>query len=153
MEQQSKDLKTFGTQQLEELRELYGKGSNSLFFDELETLLKIGDYSEKAVWERMENDDIILGEVWSHPIGKFYHKHVVHEFSYLYVESQGLSIAEHGHKEPANRGKQIRKIREWYVFPDGRMELCQKDCTHWLINDYQHPIYVLSVKIKRNGDR
>ena len=99
----------------------------------------------------MENDDVVLGEVWSQPIGEFYYKNTVHRFAYLYVESQGLAIADHGHEEPVHGGEQVRKIKEWYVFPDGRMELCRKDCKHRLVNNYGKPIYVLSVKIGSNG--
>ena len=51
----------------------------------------------------------------------------------------------HGHEELANGGKQKRKIKEWYVFPDGRVEVCDKGQLHRLVNDYGMPIYVLSV--------
>lgn len=155
MKQTRKDLKPFDMASLEEIRklrgEMYSGGDNRLFWDELETILKRADYSQSDEWERMDNDEVVLGEVWSQPIGEFYYKNTVHKFAYLYVESQGLAIADHGHEEPVHGGKQIRKIKEWYVFPDGRMELCRKDCKHRLVNNYHRPIYVLSVKIGSNG--
>ena len=77
----------------------------------------------------------------------------VHEFNYLYVETQGLAIAKHGHQAPANGGKQIRKIKEWYVFPDGTIELCRKDEKHSLVNNFGKPIFVLSIKSYSNGTR
>ena len=155
MKQQRNDLQPFTLERLDEIRklreEMYCGGDNRLFWDELESILKRDDYSHSDVWERMENDDVVLGEVWSQPIGDFYYKNTVHKFAYLYVESQGLAIAEHGHEEQVHGGEQIRKIKEWYIFPNGRMELCRKDCTHKLVNNYKKPIYVLSLKISSNG--
>ena len=87
------------------------------------------------------------------PIGQFYYKHTVHEFSYLFVASKGLAIRMHGHDKPANRGKQIRKVREYYIFPDGTIYFCRKGQKHQLFNKYDHPIYVLSIKIYSNGTR
>lgn len=156
MKQQRKDLQPFDMVRLEEIRRLRDEmlccgGSNYHFWDELQTILKSADYYPSNKWERMNNDDVVLGEVWSQPIGEFYYKNTVHKFTYLYVESQGLAIADHGHEELTRDGKQIRKIKEWYVFPNGIMELCDKDCKHRLLNDYGEPIYVISVKISRNG--
>lgn len=155
MKQTRKDLKPFDMASLEEIKkirgEMYCGGDNRLFWDELESILKSANYSQSNEWERMNNDDVVLGEVWSQPIGEFNYKNTVHRFAYLYVESQGLAIAKHGHEEPVHGGKQVRKIKEWYVFPDGRMELCRKDRKHKLVNNYRKPIYVLSVKIGSNG--
>ena len=49
--------------------------------------------------------------------------------------------------------KQIRKIKEWYVFPDGTIELCRKDEKHSLVNNFGKPIFVLSIKSYSNGTR
>ncbi len=154
MKQERKDLKPFGLGRLKEIRKIMkerycGNGPNASFWDELESILYHKPKSYE--WERMENDEIVLGEVWSQPIGEFHYKHTVHQFTYLYVESQGLVIADHGHEEPFHGGKQIKKIREWYIFPDGRIELCRKDETHKLVNNYGKPIYVISLKVSSNA--
>lgn len=149
MRQQRNDLRPFNMALLKEIRKVRGKRDPfKSFWDELEEILKYKD-SESNEWERMNNDDIVLGEVWSQPIGEYYYKHNVHKFSYLYVESQGLAIAEHGHEEPVNGGNQVRKVREWYIFPDGTMAVCRKGEKHSLLNDYGKPIYVISIKITR----
>lgn len=155
MKQLRNDLRPFDMNCLEIIRrfrsEMYCGGNNRTFWDELEYILKSDGYSQSNEWERMENDDIVLGEVWTQPIGEFYYKNTVHKFAYLYVESQGLAIARHGHEEPVHGGEQVRKIKEWYIFPDGKMRFCGKDETHELINSYGEPIYVLSIKISSNG--
>ena len=137
MKQQRKDLQPFDMNRLEEIRklrsEMYCGGNNKLFWDELEAVITSESYTQSDEWERMDNDDVVLGEVWSQPIGEFYYKNTVHRFAYLYVESQGWA--------------------EWYVFPDGRMELCRKYLTHKLVNNFGKPIYVLSIKIGSNGNR
>ena len=154
MKQTRKDLKPFDMARLNEFRKLmsdkyWGQGPNKSFWDELENILHVTPTSDE--WERMDNDEVVLGEVWSQPIGEFYYQHTVHRFAYLYVESQGLVIDEHGHEEPFHARKQIKKVREWYIFPDGTMELCKKGCTHKLVNNYGTPIYVLSLKISSNA--
>lgn len=155
MKQQRKDLQPFDMARLEEIRklrsEMYCGGDNRLFWDELEAIITSKGYSQSDEWERMDNDEVVLGEVWSQPIGEFYYNNTVHRFAYLYVESQGLAIGEHGHSEPVHNGEQYRQIKEWYVFPDGRMELCRKYHTHKLMNNFGKPIYVLSIKIGSNG--
>ena len=70
----------------------------------------------------------------------------------MYVASEDLVIDSHGHNEQIHEGKQVRKTREFYIFPDGRIEMCGKDCKHRLINDYGKSIYVLSLKICSNGN-
>lgn len=75
---------------------------------------------------------------------------VVHKFEYLYVKSEGLVIDYHKHEESIHGGKQIMKIREFYIFPDGKIETCGKDCKHRLVNNYGKPIYVISLKISGN---
>lgn len=151
MVQQRTDLQSFKKAQLEEIRNLrasmYCGGDNRLFWDELEGIIKNEDYPETHVWTRLENNEVVIGEVWSHPIGEIYYKNTVHKFAYLYVKTQGLAIREHGHEEIVHNGKQIRKIEEWYVFPDGKMELCRKDEKHKLNNSWRKPIYVLSIKV------
>ncbi len=147
------DLRSFNRACLEEIREemckfYWGEGPNKSFWDELECILKC--IPRNRVWEMMQGENI-QGEVWSQPIGAFYHKHTVHRFSYLYVQSQGLAVAEHGHEEPFHDGKQVKKLSEWYIFPDGRMEFCKKGETHKLINNYGKPIYVLSIKVGSNA--
>jgi len=155
MGQQQNDLRPmpFNKARLKEIRRLTGKcDAFQSFWDELEIVLKCR-HPKSNEWERMKNDDVVLGEVWRQPIGEFYYKHTVHKFSYLYVKSQGLAIGGHGHNEPANGGKQTRKIKEWYVFPDGSIYFCGKDEYYQLYNKYDKPIYVLSVKISSNGTR
>ena len=156
MKEQRTDLKPFDLARLEEIRELrrgmYRRGGpNKRFWDELETVLKREDHKNDE-WQQMEND-FVRGEVWSQSIGEFQYKHTVHKFSYLYVETQGLAIDEHGHEEPVNGGKQVKKVKEWYIFPDGKMVFCDKDKMHSLVNDYGKPIYVLSVKVSSNSTR
>ena len=161
MKQQRKDLQPFDMNRLEEIRklrnEMYCGGNNKLFWDELEAVITSESYTQSDEWERMDNDDVVLGEVWSQPIGEFYYKNTVHRFAYLYVESQGLVIGEHGHSEQVHEGRMYRRYRrqwaEWYGFPDGRMELCRKYLTHKLVNNFGKPIYVLSIKIGSNGNR
>lgn len=154
MKQQRKDLRPFNMARLKEIRKVRGRRRDSFqsIWDELEMVLKC-KHPKSNEWERMDNDDVVLGEVWSQHIGEFYYKHTVHRFTYLYVESQGLAIGKHGHNEPANGGKQVRKVKEWYIFPDGKIYFCVKDELHKLVNNYGHPIYVLSVKISSNGTR
>ncbi len=155
MRQQTNDLRPlpFNMARLKEVRKLRGKrDSYKSFWDELEIVLKCKN-PQNNEWERMENDDVILGEVWSQTIGEFYYKHTVHKFSYLYVKSQGLVIGSHDHNEPANGGKQTRKSKEWYFFPDGTSFLARKGEKHHLINNDDKPIYVISVKISSNGTR
>lgn len=158
MKQQRKDLQSFNMERLKEIRKLRSKmycgGDNKLFWDELEAIITSEDYAQSEEWERMDNDDVVIGEVWSQPIGEFYYKHNVHKFAYLYIESQGLAIREHGHSELVHNGERYRReFTEWYVFPDGSMELCRKYFTHSLKNNFGKPIYVLSIKIGSNGNR
>ncbi len=146
-------LKSFNMACLEGIREvmrkLYcGKGPNENFWNELECVLKCNPKNRE--WKRMEGENI-LGEVWIQDIGAFYHKHTVHRFSYLYVQSQGLAVAEHGHEELFHDGKQVKKLSEWYIFPDGRIEFCRRGETHKLVNNYTEPIYVLSIKVGSNA--
>lgn len=153
-------LEPFNMKNLNEIRAERGKKRYAYwrdtyepFWNELEAILKTRNCSKKGEWEKLVKDEVVLGEVWFQNIGEYYYNHTVHRFSYLYVESQGLVIDKHGHEEPANNGKQIRKIKEWYVFPDGSMQICQKDKKHKLINDFGKPIYVLSIKVCSNGTR
>ncbi len=153
--QTRKDLKPFDIIRLNELRHLmrekhnYCEGPNKSFWDELECILRCNPKSYE--WERMPKDEVVFGDVWSQPIGEFYHEHTVHRFTYLYVDSQGLVIGIHGHEEPFHNGKQILRASEWYIFPDGTMELCKRGCTHQLVNNYGHPIYVISLKNSSNA--
>lgn len=153
MEKQRNDLQPFNMERVNEIREIRGeRDSIKSFWNELEIILKNKDPT-KNEWERMDNDEVVKGEVWSHPIGEFYYKNTVHIFSYLYVESQELAIDLHGHYEPANNGKQTRKVKEWYIFSNGKYTFCGKDCKHRLFNRSNGPIYVLSVKVKRRGHK
>lgn len=154
MDRKQSDLQLlpFNMASLKAIKKLRGKRDPfKTFWEELEAVLKC-KHPKSNKWEQMEGD-VILGEVWSQTIGEFYYKHKVHKFSYLYVKTQGLAIGRHGHNESANRGRQTRKVKEWYVFPDGSMHFCGKDQFHQLYNGYDGPIYVLSVKISRNGTR
>ncbi len=119
------------------------------FWTELEMLLRAGD-SENP-WEKLEGEP---GDVWRYNIGEVYYRHTVHKFSWLYVETTGEAVGEHGHEQPANQGRQKRLWKEWYVFfYDGRIEVCAKGQTHKLVNNYGKPIYVLSIKVGSNGNR
>lgn len=145
----------FTVKKLNALREQTKKpywieGPMEPFWRELEEILRIDP--SKGRWKKLRGNDI-TGDVWRCDIGEYRHKHTVHRFSWMYVESSGEVIGEHGHDEPANRGKQKRKIKEWYVFPDGRIEVCLKGETHKLVNNYGKPIYVLSIKAGSNGNR
>ena len=115
------------------------------------TLFK-GD--ENLEWIKKPKEGIVKGDVWECLIGRFYHKHTVHIFTWLYAEydpKQEVVIDSHGHEEKIHGNKQVRKIKEWYFFPDGKMEFCDKDELHKLVNNYGKPIYVLSVKSMKNG--
>lgn len=158
MQQRRKDLQQFDMNCLNEIRRLrkgdkcyFSAGANSSFWDELESILKNPE-NICNVWERKPNDDVVLGEVWYQKVGEYHYKHTVHVFEYMYVESEGLVIDQHGHNQRIHGGKQVRKTREFYIFPDGRIEMCGKDCKHRLINNYGKPIYVLSLKICSNGN-
>lgn len=158
MIQTRNDLQTFNMACLRKIRKIRRKkylfsDPYELFWNELEAILRTKHPSQRSEWEKLENNQVILGEVWSQPIGEFYYNHTVHKFTYLYIGSEDLAIAEHGHEEPANNGKQVKKIKEWYVFPDGTMSMCAKDEKHKLFNHYGEPIYVLSVKISSKGTR
>ena len=43
--------------------QMYCGGNNKLFFYELFNIINQPDYNPSPIWERMENDDIILGEL------------------------------------------------------------------------------------------
>ena len=88
-----------------------------------------------------------LSDKWYQPIGEFYYKNTIHRFEYLYIASTGLVIDKHRNKEMITKHgiKQFRKITEWYIFPNGKMELCRKNEEHNLIH-FGKPIYVISVK-------
>ena len=152
-----KDLRPFDMKRLNELRKLRkgniwwysDNGKNSSFFNELECVLKCNPKS--YFWTKKDNDKIVLGDVWSQPIGKYYHKHTVHVFEYMYIGSQGIVIDFHSHQEVIHGGKQIAKITEFYIFDDGTMYVCPKDQEHALINTYGRPIYIISLKICRNN--
>lgn len=88
-------------------RYAYAEDPYEPFWNELEDILRTNPCSKKDEWERLDNDGVVLGEVWSQNIGEFYYNHTVHRFSYLYVESEGLAIGEHRNEEPANNGKPI----------------------------------------------
>ncbi len=147
-QQLRKDLQSFDMRRLNEIRKArkgnkcyLSAGANSSFWDELECILKCNP--KNHVWTRKENDEVVLGEVWCQRVGEYYYKHTVHVFEYMYVASEDLVIDWHGHD---------KKIREFYIFPDGKIKMCGKDCKHRLINDYGKPIYVLSLKICSNAD-
>ena len=167
MKEQRTDLKSFDMAQLQTLRKLrsnmYCGGNNRLFFDELEDIITREDYNPNSTWERMKNDDIISGEVWTQLIGYYRYKNTVHKYEYIYLLPRNVTfideyghekimercdISEHGHEEIVERCgcQQIRKIKEWYIFPNGIMRLCRKGQTHHL---YHHgkPMYLISLKI------
>ncbi len=128
------------------------KGTYADFCNELENILRT---TKSYEWHQKPKDDVVLGEAWELRIGEFYHKHTVHKFTYLYAEydpEHEVVIGLHDHKEPFHGGKQIKKVKEWYFFPDGKIEFCNKDQFHQLVNRYRKPIYVLSVKVMSNAE-
>ena len=133
-------------------RTRYG-GEHRNFLDELECVLRCQSDYPRRKWTKLEKDEVVLGEVWIQEIGEFHHKHTVHQFSLLYVETRGLAISEHSHYEIVNNGTQKKKVKEWYIWPNGRITFCNKDQMHELVNNYSGPIYVLSVKTMSNSDR
>ncbi len=145
------DLKPFDMECLEEIKklrdEMHCGRANWSFWEELEFILKSNNEPRSNVWEKLVPDEVVIGDVWSCHIGDFYYANTVHRFTYLYVETPGMAIAEHGHSKRVHNGKHIKKTTEWYVYPDGRMEICKKDEKHSLNNRYGKPIYVLSVKV------
>lgn len=162
--EQEKNLQPFNMAYLRKLRNIrqeslckfgwgYTQDPYDTFFFELGMILSITPRPCQP-WIRYNKDNVIQGDAWHQRIGEFHYKHKVHRFEFLYAESNGCVIAEHGpHEEPANRGTQIRKIKELYFFPDGTVKVCNKDEKHSLYNHFDHPIYVLSVKICNGGDR
>jgi len=153
MDKQPHALRPFDMARLVELRELRGPNDSlRLFWKELESVLQ-DQYTKSNEWKKMVQSDIVKGEVWQQYIGAFYYRHTRHWFSYLYVETSGLAIDWHRNTEPANRGKQSRKVKEWYVLPDGTALFCGKDQMHQLFNEHEGPIYVLSIKTGSKGTR
>lgn len=151
MEQIRKDLRSFDLAKLEEMRAIraamYRGRDNWLFWDELESIITRKGY-KTSEWTKIEKDGVVvLGDVWEQPIGRFWYDKSVHEYAYLYTESTDVVIDWHGHNRLIQNGKNVLKTREWYTFPDGRMEFCPKDEKHRLVNTYGKPIYVISTKI------
>lgn len=133
----------------EKTMEPYWLGSPmDCFWEEIRAILRI---TKPSSWKKLKGKDI-KGNVWQQTIGEYCHKHTVHRFTWLYVNSTGEVISEHGHEEPANGGKQTRRFKEWYIFPDGIIRICDKGETHSLFNNYGEPIYVLSIKVGSNGN-
>lgn len=156
MKKHRKDLQPFNMTRLNEIRELrtsnrryLTKGENSTFWDELECILKCNPKSD--VWEKKEKDNVVVGEIWCQRIGDFYYKHTVHQYEYMYVGTERLAADFHGNEILVHKGKQVKKVREFYIFPDGKIEMCGKNEKHRLVNNYGKPIYVISLKIMRNG--
>ncbi len=171
------NLRLFDLETLESFRKARknvcgGKeGSNKAFFDELEYILKNGrdcqypkwvklgkdgiviakDFHQPE-WVKLEKDAVVLGDVWQQEIGDVWHAKTRHHFSYLFIKSCYKAIDLHGpHEEKALGYHTPRNISEWYIFDDGTMEQCKKGDKHKLENRYDHPIFVLSVKISNNS--
>lgn len=123
-------------------------GNNRWIFEELINYLM---YSAPRPWVKEEGEEII-GEVWEQYLGTVCYKHKKHIFTCLYVANDGLAVANHGHLEIMPTGE-IKKTREFYVFPNGDIEYCGKDMRHELVNNYGEPIYVISVKATGRGHR
>lgn len=147
------DLRQFDMECIEGVRQAmeakyHGRIPNRSFLDELEQMLSVVTVSGE--WVKKPKKGIVKGDVWECPIGSFQHNHTMHRFTYLYAEydpDQEVVIDFHGHEEKLKDGKRVKKIKEWYFFPDGKVEFCDKDKLHQLINDYGKPIYVISVKV------
>lgn len=151
-------LKKFDEKCLNEMRRImedrYGcAGPVKDFLDELKKMFSIGG-TVSCQWVKKPKEGIVKGDVWECPIGQFYHKRRLHRFAYLYAEydpEKEVVIDSHGHQESFHGGKQGKKVKEWYIFPDGKVEFCDKDELHQLINNYGKPIYVISVKSMSNA--
>ena len=120
------------------------------FWEEIKAILRTTE--KPASWKKLKGKDI-QGDVWQQVIGQYMHHHTVHRFAWLYVKDTGEVIGEHGHEEPANNGKQTKRFKEWYVFPDGTISVCPRGETHRLVNSFGKPIYVLSIKVGSNSTR
>ncbi len=130
------------------------------FWKEIKAILRTTEKPNS--WKKLKGKDI-HGDVWQQKIGQYMHHHTVHRFAWLYVESTGEVIGEHGHEEPVNisketkgkktKSKQTKRFKEWYVFPDGTIAICPRGETHKLINSFKKPIYVLSIKVGSNSTR
>ena len=140
------DLKPFNKMCLKEIRKLrtrmVGGGRDRIFFDELENILELNTSGEE--WEQMKHDGIVVGEIWKQKIGEFHYKRRVHKFYYLYV-SEGVVMDNYRHYKMVNKGGQKMPVKEWIIFPDGTMEMCNKREVHKLINGYKKPIYIVSI--------
>lgn len=158
-----KDLRPFDMERLNEIRELrksrmQGKcysssGENSSFLDELECILRCNPRSNE--WKKKEQTGVVRGEIWYQRIGEYYHDNTLHVFEYMYVKSENIVVDEHGHiiKVMIHGKEQIMKIREFYIFEDGKITMCRKNKKHKLVNHYGMPIYVISLKIYGKGIR
>lgn len=151
------DLRQFNMTCIEEMRQAmeakyYGRIPNRSFLDELKQMLSVATVSGE--WVKKPKEGIVKGDVWECLIGRFYYKHTVHIFTYLYAEydpDQTVVIDSHGHTEKSYDGKQVKNVKEWYFFPDGEVKFCDKDELHQLINDYGKAIYIISVKSMSNA--
>lgn len=148
---QRTDLKPFDKMRLMEIRELRSKmaggGKYSIFLDELKNILEFNPPSEE--WEQMEYNGIVLGEIWRQSIGEFRYKRRLHKFEYLYVP-EGLVMSKHRHHKLVNKGNQLMYVKEWTIFPDGKIEMCDKQKVHVLMNHYKVPIYVVCIQAMSN---
>ena len=99
-------------------------------------LLQLIDKSLRYKWIQKPKEGIVLGEVWECEIGVFLYKRRVHIFTLLYVENDGLAIGEHGHYELCQDKKTKKPVKEWYIFPDGRVIFCGNNERHSLENSY-----------------
>ncbi len=152
------DLRHFDMECLNGIRKVledrhHGRIPNRHFLNELESILSMVTVSGE--WVKKPKEGIVKGDVWECPIGSFSYNHTVHIFTYLYAEydpNQEVVIDFHGHTEEIHGGKQVKKIKEWYFFPNGEVKSCDKDERHQLINDYGKPIYVISVKVMSHAN-
>lgn len=163
-----KDLRPFDMERLNEIRELrksrmQGKsysssGENSSFFDELEDILKKRIREEKPInneWQKKEQTGVVRGEIWYQRIGEYAYDNTLHVFEYMYVKSEDIVVDKHGHdiKVMIHNNLQTMKVREFYIFEDGKIKMCRKNEKHKLVNHYGRPIYVISLKIYGKGIR
>ena len=158
------DLKPFDMKRLNEICKLRklrmeGKcysnsGENSSFFDELECILRCNP-TKNYEWEKKEQTEVVLGEIWYQRIGEYEYNNTLHVFEYMYVKSEGIVVDKHGHDTQVriHDNLQTMKVREFYIFEDGKMKMCKKNEKHRLVNNYGRPIYVITLKIYGKGIR
>lgn len=153
--QQAIDLQPLNLARLNKLRKQRSRDGKCddywRYWSELDYILQTQPSSSLNEWQKLEKMSVV-GEVWKQYIGEYRYKHSVHEYILLHVESSGWVITEHAHTKLVNNGHQEKKVSQIYVFlSDGHEEVCGKDQTHSLFNEYDTPLDVLCINISGKG--